>query len=71
MKVSILISCYNGQKDILPLLESINQLSPGNYTKEVIIRDDHSNTEKTEQYATKLLNFNKKESEFQFPNPGR
>ncbi|MCK5783760.1 MAG: glycosyltransferase family 2 protein, partial [Desulfobacterales bacterium] len=42
MKVSFLISSYNGKKDIPPLLDSIENLSTGCHELEVIIRDDNS-----------------------------
>lgn len=46
MKVSILISTYNGENDIDALLKSIKNLDLGTYDVEVIIRDDNS-TDKT------------------------
>lgn len=47
MKVSILISTYNGKKDIRLLLDSIQALEVGSLELEVILRDDSSrdNTE--------------------------
>ncbi len=42
MKISILISTYNGENDIRALLESIKQLEKDSYELEVIIRDDSS-----------------------------
>ena len=42
MKVSVLISTYNGEKDIRPLLDSIKKLEPGSCEIEVILRDDSS-----------------------------
>jgi len=42
MKVSILISSYNGKKHISPLLASIENLSLGSHEVEVILRDDNS-----------------------------
>jgi GT2 family glycosyltransferase len=42
MKVSILISSYNGRKEIPPLLDSLEKLAPGEHELEVILRDDNS-----------------------------
>ena len=42
MKVSILISSYNGKKEIPPLLDSIENLVLGDHELEVILRDDNS-----------------------------
>ncbi len=42
MKVSILISTYNGENDIGPLLDSILELEKRTYELEVILRDDSS-----------------------------
>lgn len=42
MKISILICTYNGEEDIRSLLNSIKELSLGNYEVEVILRDDSS-----------------------------
>ncbi len=42
MKVSILISTYNGAGDVRPLLNSIQQLETGPHELEVILRDDSS-----------------------------
>lgn len=42
MKVSILISTYNGEKDIRPLLDSIQELETDSCELEVILRDDSS-----------------------------
>ncbi len=47
MKVSILISTYNGKEDIRPLLDSIQELEVGSLEIEVILRDD-SSTDDTE-----------------------
>ena len=42
MKVSILISSYNGRGDIPLLMESIKNLVPGSHDLEVVLRDDNS-----------------------------
>ena len=42
MKVSFLISSYNGQKDIVTLLKSIEKLILGSHQIEVVLRDDNS-----------------------------
>lgn len=42
MRVSILISSYNGQKDIPRLMDSIKDLVLGSHDLEVILRDDNS-----------------------------
>lgn len=42
MRVSILISTYNGENDIRALLDSIKELEKGCYETEVILRDDSS-----------------------------
>jgi GT2 family glycosyltransferase len=42
MKVSILISSYNGETDVPALLDSIEKLALGSHELEVILRDDHS-----------------------------
>lgn len=42
MKVSVLISTYNGEEDIPRLLDSIGGCVLGNHSLEVILRDDHS-----------------------------
>ena len=42
MKVSILISTYNGGKEIPLLLNSIQRLALGSHEMEVILRDDNS-----------------------------
>jgi len=42
MKVSLLISTFNGKGYISPLLESIEKLFLGNHDLEVILRDDNS-----------------------------
>jgi GT2 family glycosyltransferase len=42
MKVSILISSYNGKEEILHLLNSIEKLALGDHELEVILRDDKS-----------------------------
>ena len=42
MKVSFLIPCYNGKKDIVILLKSIEKLAKGNHQIEIILRDDNS-----------------------------
>jgi glycosyltransferase involved in cell wall biosynthesis len=42
MKVSILISSYNGGTDVPALLDSIEKLALGSHELEVILRDDHS-----------------------------
>jgi GT2 family glycosyltransferase len=42
MKVSILISTYNGGNDIALLLDSIKKLALGSHELEVILRDDNS-----------------------------
>ena len=45
MKISILISTYNGEQDIRPLLDSIEELKTGTHEIEVILRDDSSSDE--------------------------
>lgn len=42
MKVSILISSYNGRRDIPLLMESIKNLVIGSHDLEVVLRDDNS-----------------------------
>jgi GT2 family glycosyltransferase len=42
MQVSVLVSTYNGEKDVRSLLDSILGLAPGDYEVEVILRDDTS-----------------------------
>lgn len=42
MKVSIIISTYNGEQDIRPLLDSIRALDIESFDLEVILRDDNS-----------------------------
>ena len=42
MKVSILISTYNGERDIRSLLDSIQDLEMETFELEVILRDDSS-----------------------------
>lgn len=42
MKVSILISSYNGKKQVPPLLDSVGKLELGNHELEVVLRDDNS-----------------------------
>jgi GT2 family glycosyltransferase len=42
MKVSILISSYNGKEEIALLLDSVKKLVLGNHELEVILRDDNS-----------------------------
>ena len=42
MKVSILVSTYNGERDIPRLFNSIEKLALGNHEVEVILRDDNS-----------------------------
>ena len=61
MIVSILISSYNGQRDVIMLLKSIEKLAPGDYQIEVILRDDNSSDgavkEISENYPwVKLIN---------------
>ena len=42
MKVSMLISSYNGERDVPALLDSIEKLALGRHELEVILRDDNS-----------------------------
>jgi GT2 family glycosyltransferase len=51
MKVSILISSYNGKEHIASLLNSIGRLSLGSHEMEVILRDDNSSDGTAEEVA--------------------
>jgi GT2 family glycosyltransferase len=51
MKVSILISTYNGGRDIPLLLNSIEKLALGSHELEVILRDDNSSDRTMEKVS--------------------